>query len=175
MAIQPTHSSRRILLPVRQWFILFSLALAFFLNLVPLGHAIGVPDWVALVLAFWCVREPLRTGMGSAFAFGVLMDVAAGSVMGQHALAYVVLAYLCGAVSRRVLWFDLISQAAHVWLLLLVATSVRIASGLIGGGEFPGWAFLVGPLLGAVLWIPMNYLLLLPQYQPIERDDNRPI
>jgi hypothetical protein len=26
MAIQPTHSSRRILLPVKQWFILFSLA-----------------------------------------------------------------------------------------------------------------------------------------------------
>ena len=26
MAMQPTHNSRRILLPVRQWFILFSLA-----------------------------------------------------------------------------------------------------------------------------------------------------
>ena len=32
MTIQPTHSSRRILLPVRQWFILFSLAAAFFLS-----------------------------------------------------------------------------------------------------------------------------------------------
>jgi hypothetical protein len=38
MTMQPTHSSRRILLPVKQWFILFSLAAAFFLNLIPLGH-----------------------------------------------------------------------------------------------------------------------------------------
>ena len=56
MAIQPSHSSRRILLPVRQWFILFSLVAAFFLNLIPLGDAPGMPDWVALVLAFWSIN-----------------------------------------------------------------------------------------------------------------------
>jgi len=25
------------------------------------------------------------------------------------------------------------------------------------------------------LWIPLHYVLLLPQYQPMDRDDNRPI
>jgi len=70
MAIQPTHSSRRILLPVKQWFILFSLAAACFLDMIPLGHAVGVPDWVALVLAFWSVRVPQRVGMGTAFVAG---------------------------------------------------------------------------------------------------------
>ena len=60
MAIQPTHNSRRILLPVRQWFILFSLAAAFFLNLVPLGDRIGVPDWLALVAFFTAWAHMLK-------------------------------------------------------------------------------------------------------------------
>ena len=48
--MQPTHSSRRILLPVRNWFIVLTLFLALVLNLVPFGRLPGIPDWVALVL-----------------------------------------------------------------------------------------------------------------------------
>lgn len=175
MTIQPTHSSRRILLPVRQWFILFSLAAGFFLNLIPLGQAIGVPDWVALVLSFWCVREPQRAGMGTAFVFGVLMDVAAGSVMGQHALAYLLLAYAAGGLSRRILWFPLAQQALHVLPLLLLAQAIMVLVRLLAGAEFPGWAYFLSSLGSALLWTPLSFLLLLPQYQPDERDDNRPI
>jgi len=54
--MQPTHSSNRILRPVKGWFLVLTLLLAMFLNTVPLGHLPGVPDWMALVLAFWCVR-----------------------------------------------------------------------------------------------------------------------
>jgi len=175
MAIQPTHSSRRILLPVKQWFILFSLAAGFFLNLIPLGHAIGVPDWVALVLAFWCVREPQRTGMGTAFVFGVLMDVVAGSVMGQHSLAYLLLAYAAAGLSRRILWFPLAQQALHVLPLLLATQLVMVITRLVVGADFPGWGYFLGSFTGALLWFPLTFVLLLPQYQPVEKDENRPI
>lgn len=167
--------SSRILLPVRRWFIALTMIGGFMLNLLPVSYVPWLPDFAAFVLCFWAIREPRHVGMGVAALFGVLMDVAAGSVMGQHVLAYVVLAYLAGAVSRRVMWFTLSSQAAHVLVLLFVATLVEIASGMLGGGEFPGWLFVLGPLLGAALWIPATYLLLLPQYQPLERDENRPI
>jgi rod shape-determining protein MreD len=175
MAIQPTHSSRRILLPVRQWFILFSLAAACFLNMVPLGHAIGVPDWVALVLAFWSVREPQRVGMGTAFVAGLLMDVAAGSVMGQHPLAYLLLSFAAGGLSRRILWFPLAKQALQVLPLLLATQLVMVIARLIGGADFPGWGYFLGSFTGALLWFPLTFILLLPQYQPIEKDENRPI
>ncbi len=175
MAIQPTHSSRRILLPVRQWFILFSLAAAFFLNMIPLGHAIGAPDWVALVLAFWSVREPQRLGMGTAFIAGLLMDVASGSVMGQHPLAYLLLAFAAGGLSRRILWFPLVQQALHILPLLLATQVVMVVTRLVGGADFPGWGYFLGSFSGALLWFPLTFVLLLPQYQPIEKDDNRPI
>lgn len=175
MAIQPTHSSRRILLPVKQWFILFSLAAALFLNLVPLGQAVGLPDWVALVLAFWSVREPLRIGMGTAFVAGLLMDVASGSVMGQHPLAYLLLTFAAGGLSRRILWFPLGQQALHILPLLLATQGVMVVTRLIGGADFPGWGYFLGSLTGTLLWFPLTFVLLLPQYQPIDKDENRPI
>ena len=43
------------------------------------------------------------------------------------------------------------------------------------GAEFPGLGYFVGPLIGTALWLPLTYVLLLPQYQPVNRDANRPI
>lgn len=175
MAIQPNYSSRRILLPVRQWFILLSLAAAFFLNLIPLDQAAGVPDWMALVLAFWSVREPQRLGMGTAFVAGLLMDVASGSVMGQHPLAYLLLSFAAGGLSRRILWFPLPQQALQVLPLLLATQVVMVLARLAGGADFPGWGYFLGSFTGALLWFPLTFILLLPQYQPVEKDENRPI
>ncbi|HWV19119.1 MAG TPA: rod shape-determining protein MreD [Rhodocyclaceae bacterium] len=173
--MQPTHSSRRILLPVKGWFILLTLFGALFLNLLPLGRINGVPDWVALVLAFWCVREPLKVGMTSAFALGLIADVADASLMGQHALAYVLLAFAATGLSRRILWFPLGQQALHILPLLFGAQLVMLLVRMLGGAEFPGVMYLVAPLIATALWYPLTYLLLIPQYQPVDRDDNRPI
>jgi rod shape-determining protein MreD len=100
--MQPTQSSRRILLPAKTWFIVLPLVLALFLNLMPLGRLPAVPDWVALTLAFWCIHQPLKVNMGAAFLLGLLMDVADASLMGQHALAYVLLAFAAGGLDEPV-------------------------------------------------------------------------
>jgi len=173
--MQPTNSSRRILLPVKAWFIMLTLILAVFLNLIPFGRLPGVPDWVALVLTFWCIHQPLKVSMGVAFVLGLLMDVADASVMGQHALAYVVLAFTACGLSRRILWFPLLQQALHVLPLLLGTQLMMLLVRLIVGGEFPGLLWFLGSFVGAALWHPMTYLLLLPQFQPVERDHTRPI
>lgn len=173
--IQPTHSSRRILLPASALFIYFSLLLAFVLNLVPLGRLPGVPDWLALVLCFWGIHQPLRVGMAAGFFFGLAMDVASASVMGQHAFAYVLLAFAAGGLSRRVLWFPLAQQALHVFPLLLGTQVVMVVVRLLTGAEFPGLLYFLASFVAVLLWHPLNYVLLLPQYRPVERDDNRPI
>jgi rod shape-determining protein MreC len=60
-----------ILQPVNPYFIVFSLAAAFLLNLMPWGRLPGVPDFVALVLLFWNIHQPRKVGMGVAFALGI--------------------------------------------------------------------------------------------------------
>lgn len=173
--IQPTHSSRRILLPARSWFIYLSLTLALALDLIPFGRMPGIPDWFALALAFWCIHQPLKVGMGAGFVFGLVMDVANASVMGQHAFAYVLLAFAAGGLSRRILWFPLAQQALQVLPLLLGTQLVMLVIRMATGSEFPGVLYFLSSFIGILLWHPLNYLLLLPQYRPVERDENRPI
>ncbi len=173
--MQTSYSSSRILLPVRPWFIFLSLMVALLLNFLPTANWPGVPDWVALVLVFWCVREPRRVGMGLAFLFGLAMDVADASLLGQHALAYVLVAYGASSLSRRILWFPLGQQALQVFPLLLLVQLVQLGVRTIVGADFPGLAYFVGPCLAALLWPLLTFVLLLPQHQPVDRDANRPL
>ncbi len=173
--MQPTFSSSRILLPVRPWFIFLSLIVALLLNFLPTAHWPGMPDWVALVLCFWSVREFRRVGMGWAFVLGLLMDVADGAVLGQHCFAYVLLAFLAASQSRRLLWFPLLQQALQVLPLLLLTQVIQVLMRLAVGAEFPGWSYFIGPLVASLLWIPATFILLLPQYRPVEQNPDRPI
>lgn len=174
--MQPTFSSSRILQPVRPWFIFFSLFAATALNFLPTSHWPGMPDWVALVLCFWSVREFRRVGMGWAFILGLVMDVADGAVLGQHCFAYVLLAYVCASLSRRLLWFPLAQQALQILPLLVATQLIQALMRLAVGAEFPNWSYYIGgPVIAALLWIPATFILLLPQYRPVEQDPNRPI
>ncbi len=173
--MQPTFYSSRILLPVRPWFIALSLFAALLLNFLPTSAWHWMPDWVALVLVFWSVREPRRIGMGVAFMLGLIMDVADASLLGQHTLAYVVVSYAATTISRRLLWFPLGQQALHVLPLLLVVQALQFAVRAMPGIVLPGLSYFIGPFVGAALWVPLTFVLLLPQYRPVDRDENRPI
>jgi len=173
--MQPTFSSSRILLPVRPWFIYLSLFAALLLNPLPTAYWPGIPDWVALVLCFWSVRESRRVGMGWAFILGLLMDVADGAVLGQHCFAYVLLAFLSTSLSRRLLWFPLGEQALQVLPLLLLTQVIQLLVRLLVGADFPGWSYFIGPFVAALLWVPATFVLLLPQYRPVEQNPDRPI
>ena len=173
--MQPNFHSSRILLPVRPWFIATSLFIALLLNFLPTSHWPWMPDWVALVLVFWSVREPRRVGMGAGFLLGLVMDVADASLLGQHALAYVLAAYFASSLSRRILWFPLGQQALHVLPLLIMVQVVQFGVRAVPGIELPGLGYFIGPFVGTALWLPLTFILLLPQYQPVDRDANRPI
>src|SRR3990172_1589882 len=83
----PARAAQRILLPVRASTILGSLALALLANFLPWKSVALAPDFVALVLVFWCVRQPRLVGLGAGWLLGLLIDVGNGVLMGQHALA----------------------------------------------------------------------------------------
>ncbi|MBL8397562.1 MAG: rod shape-determining protein MreD [Candidatus Accumulibacter sp.] len=174
--MQTSYRSSRILLPVRPWFIFATMFLAMLLNLLPTAALPAFPDWVALVLVFWSIREPRRIGMGSAFLFGLAMDVADASLLGQHAFAYVLVAYGASSVSRRILWFPLRLQALQIFPLLLLVQVIQYGLRMVMvGGDFPGLSYFLGPFFATMLWPLLTFLLLLPQHQPVDHDANRPI
>ena len=165
----------QILQPVRLTTIAVSFAIALLLNFLPWQNIALVPDFVALTLAFWCVRQPQLIGLGVAWTLGLLTDVGNGVLLGQHALSYSVLAFCAVTLSRRILWFGLWGQTLHVAALLLLAQGVGTVVRLATGAEFPGWSLAVGPALGALLWPLVSLVLLAPQRRPREVDETRPI
>jgi len=62
---------QQLLLPANPLFILFTLLLALFANMVVnislVGNAAWMPDFLALVLVFWCVHQPRLVGIGISF------------------------------------------------------------------------------------------------------------
>ena len=69
-------------------------------------------------------------------------------------------------MSRRILWFGPMLQSLHIALILLATQAAVLLVRLAAGDAFPGWAIVVGPLGGALLWPVVTWLLLLPQRRP---------
>ncbi|MEO7151391.1 MAG: rod shape-determining protein MreD [Burkholderiaceae bacterium] len=169
------RSEDQLLLPVNPLFVWLTLLVAFALNVVPLGRVAAMPDFVALVLVFWNVNQSRRVGVGVAFCFGLMMDVHAGAVLGQHALAYTLLSFFAITIHRRLLWFTVPAQALQILPLFVGAHAVSLAVRLLAGGMFPGWDLAFAPLIEALLWPLVTGLLLAPQRRAPDRDQNRPL
>ena len=165
----------QLLLPVNPLFVGATLLVAFGLNIVPLGRAPLLPDFVALVLVFWNVHQSRRVGVGLAFAFGLVMDVHDGAMLGQHALAYTLLSFFAITIHRRLLWFTVPSQAVQILPLFFAAHAVALLVRMLAGGMFPGWQVLLAPAFEALLWPITTWLLLAPQRRAPDPDQNRPL
>ena len=164
-----------ILLPVSPLFIAFSLVCAFMLNLLPWGRWVGAPDFVALVLVFWGIHQPRKVGIGIAFSMGLLMDVHDATLLGENALAYTLLSYLAIMIHRRVLWFPLVTQAMHVFPLLLLTQAIQVMVRFFVTGRFPGALVFIESVIAVALWPVITWLLLAPQRRAVDKDHTRPI
>ena len=154
-----------ILLPVKTGFIVVTLIAALLANLLPWsGWLLWVkPDFVALVVLYWCIEEPRRIGFVAAWLLGLFMDVADGALFGQHALSYTILAYAGIVLHRRVRGFSGTPQVLHVILLLLLNDFIVLAIRAAAGADFPGFQYFVGSFVAGALWPPLGALLKIPQ------------
>ncbi len=111
MASLGPAGAEEILRPARPWFIVATLIAGLLANLVPLtAVALALrPDFLALVLLYWCIQEPRYVGVGIAWCVGLVMDVGDATLFGQHALAYALLAYAAEYFRRRVLRFPAVA------------------------------------------------------------------
>lgn len=156
---------QEILLPVKPGFIALSLLSGFLLDLLPAGGFFRwiFPDFLAMILLYWCIHQPARIGIGAAWIFGILMDVGNGSLLGEHALGYSLMAYIALFLRRRVNMLNIDHQFTHVTLILAAMQSVILLTGLAAKGIFAGWGYFLGSLTAGLLWPALSYVLKLPQ------------
>jgi rod shape-determining protein MreD len=172
------RSGEQLLLPVNPLYLWGSLLAALMLNILQstvFGRASWPPDVLALALVFWVIHQPLRVGVGTAFFFGLCMDVHQGALLGQHALAYTALSFFAITISRRLLWYSIPSQALQIFPLLAAAHGLQWVVRLLAGHAFPGWGLLLAPFIEALLWPIVTVILLAPQMRAPDPDANRPL
>jgi len=81
-----------------------SLVLALMLSVFPLPGLVESfrPEWVAMVLLYWSFVAPHRFGLATAMIMGIALDVLTGALLGQHALALLIIVYLCQRFHFRI-------------------------------------------------------------------------
>ncbi len=117
------------------------------------------PDWVGLTLIYWCMALPQRVGVGTAWVLGLVLDAAQGTLLGQHALALSVVAFLTLRLHQRIRVFPLWQQALTVALFLLVdQLLVTWINGISGYAPRDFWY--LAPVAGGTLAWPFAFVLL---------------
>ncbi len=135
---------------------------AAWLTVLPLPDAVefGRPTWLALALIYWVIALPHRIGVLWGFAVGLFQDVLTGVVLGQHAVALAVVAYVALAAHKRIRVFPPLQQSVVVFLLTgtgaLIAYTVQSAVGRVLVP--PVWVLLPA-LVSALIWRPVFGLL----------------
>ena len=102
------------------WASVLSLAATLMLAVVPLPDLVAPsrPDWVAVVLLYWSLMAPRHFSLLTAFWMGIALDTLSGALLGQNALALLVVVYLAEKFHLRLRVFP-VSQLAITVLLLL--------------------------------------------------------
>ena len=134
---------------------------AMILTIMPLPEDLRVfrPDWTLLVLVYWALALPLRIGVGIGWLVGIFQDVLTGSLLGQHALSYSIVAYLTLKLHQRIRLYPLWQQALSVLVLLTLGQLLILwVNGMIGR-PITSWLYWSPSVFGAAVW-PVVYVIL---------------
>ncbi len=110
------------------------------------------PAFMLVVLLYWLLRAPNLCNIGTAWLAGLLVDLATGSLLGQHALSFTVAAYVALSYQRRLVLFNGWQLAAYVLALLMIERVVILLLKLFVGNENTGFQYFLPILAGLVLW-----------------------
>jgi len=131
-----------------------TLVAALALSVVPLPAAAAPfrPDWAPLVLVYWALLTPGHFGLFLAFGIGLAVDTLSGALLGQHALALVIVVYLALRFHLRIRVFPIWQMSATVMVLLALYEFVLFWVDGAAGVTVP-YVERWGPVItGTMLW-----------------------
>ena len=149
-------TSRGFWLPVMVSFII-----ALMLTSLPLPENTIVfrPDWLSLVLIYWCMAVPERVGILTGWVVGLMIDVMHGSLLGQNALALSIISYVVNLTHLRVRMFPLWQQSFVVFVLILLHLAITAWIRGVTGQFSINWYYWTPAVTSALVW-PFIFVVL---------------
>ena len=117
------------------------------------------PDWVTLVLIYWCMALPNRVGAGTGWTAGLILDVLYGSILGENALAKALVAFLTVHFHLQLRMYPRWQQAVVVLLLVTVNNLLVLWIKHLAGQAPATWSYLTPSIVSMLIW-PWLFVIL---------------
>jgi rod shape-determining protein MreD len=117
------------------------------------------PDWVALTLIYWAMMLPRTWSVGTAWLIGIVLDVAQGTILGQHALALCFIVFITVRFHLLMRVFPMQQLTVTVFAILALYQFVLFWINGVAGVAAPPVNYW-GPVISGTLFWPVVSLLL---------------
>jgi len=116
------------------------------------------PDWVALTLIYWSLLLPKTYSVGWAWLAGLVLDIAQGTLFGQHALALCFIIYISIKFHLQIRVFPMLQKTVTVFAILALYQFILFWINGVAGINSPSVTYWGPVLTGTVIW-PLLSLL----------------
>ncbi len=110
------------------------------------------PDWVALTLIYWAMTLPRTYSIGTAWIVGIVLDVAQGTLLGQHAIALCFVAYIAVKFHLQFRVFPTSQMSATVFAILAFYQFILFWVNGVAGVNAPAVTYWGPVITGALIW-----------------------
>ncbi len=134
---------------------------AFILSVLPVpGWAQPFrPDWVALVLVYWCIAAPAWVGVGAGWLSGLVLDVLYGSLLGSHAFSKGVIAYVAHRLHLQLRVFPRWQQSVAILVLVALDQLLVLWVRSLAGAAPVEWSYWTSSVVSMLIW-PWLFVIL---------------
>jgi len=138
--------------------IAISMVMALLMTILPLPQTLDYlrPQWLLLAIIFWILFKPNYIGLVLIWCIGLLVDVLMGTLLGEHALALIVITAIVTQFQVRIRLYSVWQQSFVVLLLTLFYQFILFwIQGMVSRAPTTLWFW--APLITtAIIW-PLGY------------------
>jgi len=141
--------------------IFLTLLAALFFTVLPLPEWLRPfrPEWITLVVIYWCLALPARVNIGVAWIMGLIVDVLTGTLLGQHALSMAIVAFFTVRLHKQIRVYPLWQQSLSVFTLVALGQLLVVWIRGIAGDSPDSWLYWGPSLTSAMVW-PVVFIFL---------------
>ncbi len=141
--------------------VIATLLVGLMLTIMPLPQSVASfrPDWLALLIIFWAMQLPRTWSIGTAWFVGIILDVSYGTLLGQHALALCVVAFITVRFHLLMRVFPLSQLSLTVFALLALYQFLLFWINGVAGVSAQAVDYWGPVITGTLLW-PFLYMFL---------------
>lgn len=110
------------------------------------------PDWVVLTLIYWAMILPRTYSVGTAWIIGIILDVAQGTLLGQHAIALCFVVYITVKFHLQFRVFPVSQMSATVFSLLALYQFILFWINGVAGVSTTAVIYWGPVITGTLIW-----------------------